>query len=146
MQIDIRAVADSDHGDWTALWTDYLRFYETDLPGDVYAVTWQRILDPDVPMHAALAFHGDTAVGLVNFLYHKTFWDIRDRCYLNDLFVSAGARGGGAGAALIRHVENHAAGRGAGEVYWLTASDNLTARRLYDRVARLTPFIKYKIV
>lgn len=145
MQTEIRAVAADDHADWAALWHDYLRFYKTELPAEVYAASWQRILDPDTPMHSALAHRGGSAIGLVNFLYHKTFWDTRDRCYLNDLFVSADARGSGAGEALIRHVGAHAAARGAGEVYWMTANDNLTARRLYDRVASLTPFIKYKL-
>jgi len=29
-------------------------------------------------------------------------------------------------------------------VYWLTQDFNHTARNLYDRVAQLTPFIKYQ--
>jgi hypothetical protein len=33
---------------------------------------------------------------------------------------------------------------GTPDVYWLTASDNTTARQLYDRVGRLTPFVKYE--
>lgn len=145
MPIDIRAVTAGDHDKWSDLWRSYLQFYKTELPPEVYAASWQRILDPDTPMHSALAFRGDEAIGLVNFLYHKSFWVTRDRRYLNDLYVSTDARGSGAGESLIRYVDTHAAGCGAGEVYWLTAQDNLTARRLYDRVATLTPFIKYKI-
>ena len=33
---------------------------------------------------------------------------------------------------------------GADQVYWLTAHSNATARKLYDRVGQLTPFIKYR--
>jgi hypothetical protein len=33
---------------------------------------------------------------------------------------------------------------GADEVYWLTQEFNATARRLYDQVAKATPFIKYR--
>jgi GNAT superfamily N-acetyltransferase len=144
MQFEIRAVTEQDHAEWSSLWRAYLQFYKAELPPEVYATSWQRILDPGTPMHSALAHRDDTAIGLVNFLYHKTFWDTRDRCYLNDLYVSVDARSAGAGEALIRYVNRHAADCGAGEVYWLTAEDNLTARRLYDRVAVLTPFIKYK--
>ncbi|MDG2406467.1 MAG: GNAT family N-acetyltransferase, partial [Paracoccaceae bacterium] len=32
---------------------------------------------------------------------------------------------------------------GTPTVYWLTQDFNHTARQLYDRVATLTPFIKY---
>jgi len=30
-------------------------------------------------------------------------------------------------------------------VYWTTARDNVIARGLYDKVAKLTPFIKYQV-
>jgi len=145
MPIEIRAVNAADHDQWSSLWRADLQSDKTELPPEVYAAPGQRRLDPDTRMHSALAFQGDEAIGLVNFLYHKTFWDKRDRCYLNDLYVSTDARGAGAGETLIRYVDTHAAGCGAQEVYWLTAKATLTARRLYDRVATLTPFIKYKI-
>ena len=32
---------------------------------------------------------------------------------------------------------------GAADVYWLTQEFNVTARRLYDRIGRATPFVKY---
>jgi GNAT superfamily N-acetyltransferase len=144
MRILTRPVTAEDRPVWSGLWRKYLEFYETEVSRDVYDESWRRILDSEIPMHSALAVLDGAPVGLVNFLYHKTFWDIRDKCYLNDLYVTEAARGAGAGAALIAYVNDHAAAQGAGEVYWMTARDNATARRLYDRVAVLTPFIKYK--
>ena len=69
---------------------------------------------------------------------------ITNRCYLEDLFVSPDARGLGAGRALIEAVYAAADAAGADQVYWLTAHSNETARKLYDRVGRLTPFVKYR--
>ncbi|MGX1306119.1 GNAT superfamily N-acetyltransferase [Amorphus suaedae] len=65
-------------------------------------------------------------------------------CYLQDLFVSPDVRGSGAGRALIEAVYEAADAAGAEQVYWLTQTFNETARRLYDRVASVTPFIKYR--
>ena len=48
------------------------------------------------------------------------------------------------GRALIEAVYGAADERGAPSVYWLTQDFNETARVLYDRVANLTPFIKYQ--
>jgi ribosomal protein S18 acetylase RimI-like enzyme len=48
------------------------------------------------------------------------------------------------GRALIKAVYAAADARGADQVYWLTRSDNATARRLYDQVASATEFIKYR--
>ena len=47
------------------------------------------------------------------------------------------------GRALIEAVYAAADRAGAPHVYWLTRHDNATARTLYDRVARLSPFVKY---
>jgi GNAT superfamily N-acetyltransferase len=71
-------------------------------------------------------------------------WSTADRCYLEDLFVARDVRGAGTGKALIEAVYRAADAAGADQVYWLTAHDNEQARRLYDHVARVTPFIKYR--
>lgn len=142
--IETRLAETRDYEAWTVLWRRYLDFYDSSRPMDVYRSSWSKILDPNSKMYSALAFHDGQAVGLVNFLYHASFWEITDRCYLNDLYVSTSHRGGGVGERLIRLVKNHAEEQGASQVYWLTAQDNEPARKLYDRVARLTPFVKYQ--
>ena len=54
------------------------------------------------------------------------------------------ARGTGAGRALIEAVYAAADAAGCPSVYWLTQDFSATARRLYDRVAKKTPFIVYR--
>lgn len=138
--------AQAEHeADWRALWADYLAFYKTTRAEDVYAKSWERILDPVEPMYSFLAYDGTRAVGLTNFLYHRSFWEIPERCYLNDLIVTEEARGLGAGRALIMAVKDHAAAQGCEKLYWTTAQDNHAARALYDKLSNLTPFIKYDI-
>ena len=53
-------------------------------------------------------------------------------------------RGKGIGRALIEAVYAAADAHGAATVYWMTQDFNATARQLYDRIATLTPFIKYQ--
>jgi len=48
---------------------------------------------------------------------------------------------GGVGRALIEAVYAEADAAGCPAVYWLTQDLNAPARRLYDRVAHVTPFI-----
>lgn len=141
--LQIRPVAAADRSAWSGLWDRYLAFYETARDGAQHDLTWARILDPDVPMHALLAWDGENAIGLANFLYHPGFWDAGDLCYLNDLFVEPSARGSGAGAALIEAVARDAAQKEVSEFYWLTAESNQTARALYDRVAERSGFLHY---
>jgi len=145
MPIDIRPLEPSDREAWLPLWQGYLTFYETAVPDAVTDETWRRIVDPSGPIHAFGAFDGASRlIGIVHYLYHPVTRSIAERCYLGDLFVSPDARGTGAGKALIEAVYRAADAAGADQVYWLTATTNATARKLYDHVARATPFMKYQ--
>lgn len=143
--IAITPLAASDEADWRRLWTGYLEFYETSVPEEVYATTWERLLSGrDGEFHGLIARDGaGTALGLTHYLFHRHCWSVADVVYLQDLFVAPDIRGGGVGRALIERVYAEADKAGAANVYWLTQSFNTTARALYDRIAKETPFIKY---
>jgi len=138
----IRPLRADDRSEWTRLWHAYLEFYETALPETVYETTFARLLG-DAPQYALLAEADGLAVGLVHYLFHAHNWHIAPVCYLQDLYVDATARGQGAGRALIEAVYAAADEAGAADTYWTTQHFNTGARQLYDRVGRLTPFIKY---
>ncbi|MCP5088554.1 MAG: GNAT family N-acetyltransferase [Rhodobacteraceae bacterium] len=146
MNVTVRPVTKTDEQIWRDLWRDYLAFYETERPEMVYEQTWARILDDKEEMYSFLAENkAGEAVGLVNFLFHTSFWEIEKVCYLNDLYTTPKARSLGAGKAMIDAVVSTANKHNSASVYWLTAADNVRARRLYDYVATLTPFVKYRV-
>ncbi|WPP46585.1 GNAT family N-acetyltransferase [Pseudomonas sp. AN-1] len=140
----IRPLDAADHAAWLPLWQAYQRFYDTALPAATSAVTWQRFLDPSEPMHAALAWRDGVAVGLVHWIFHRSCWTPGDYCYLQDLYVAEGQRGGGIGRALIEHVRAQAIAAGASRVHWLTQETNYPGRQLYDRLAERSGFIQYR--
>ncbi|MET3791144.1 GNAT family N-acetyltransferase [Aquamicrobium terrae] len=145
--IIIRPLEAGDHGAWQRLWSAYLAFYETELPQEVHASTWQRLFSPgEFEPKGFIALIDGKAVGLTHYLYHRSCWSLVDNCYLQDLFADPAARGRGVGAALIEAVRQAAAKRGVTNVYWMTHETNATARRLYDRVARRTGFIEYDLL
>lgn len=142
-QIEIRPVSAADHAAWLPLWQGYLHFYESELPADTSASTWQRFLDPAEPTHAALAWRDGRAVGLVQWIFHRSNWSVAHSCYLQDLFVSPDVRGGGVGRKLIEHVYGQARSAGSPRVHWLTQESNHTAMQLYDRIAERAGFTQY---
>jgi GNAT superfamily N-acetyltransferase len=144
MRVRVRPLEAADHEAWLPLWRGYLEFYKTTLPDEVTADTWRRLLDPKSGIHGFGAFDGEELVGIVHYLFHPVTWSVSQRCYLEDLFVSPSARGSGAGRKLIEAVYRAADEVGADQVYWLTAQSNTEARRLYDHVGQLTPFVKYR--
>jgi GNAT superfamily N-acetyltransferase len=145
MTFAIRPLAAADRPQWEMLWQGYLTFYKSDVPPHVTDVTWTRILDPEAPIHGLCGATPDgRLLGIVHYLFHPVTWAVGPRCYLEDLFTAEEARGRGVGRALIDAVYAAADARGADQVYWLTQEFNATARRLYDQVASVTPFIKYR--
>ena len=133
-----------DFDDWRALWEKYLNFYDTQLSEEVYAKTFNRLVTKEnTSQNAIVAKYGSRMVGLVHFIFHPHNWKTEDVCYLQDLFVSDSVRGQGIGRQLIEAVYDEADNRGAPTVYWLTQEFNKPARLLYDKIATVTPFIKY---
>lgn len=140
----IRPLEPRDAPDWRRLWTSYLAFYNTTVPEAVYTSTFARLLGDDArDFNGLIAETDGHPVGLAHYLFHRHCWKIEPVCYLQDLFVDPQARGTGLGRALIEAVYALADAEGAPAVYWLTQDFNHDARLLYDRVAKVTPFIRY---
>ncbi len=142
-QIEIRPLHPADHDAWDALWQGYLAYYQTELPASVRQIAFDRLVAADTKTHGLLACEGGAPVGLVHYIYHDHLWRPEGVCYLQDLFTTPQARGKGVARALIKAVYRAADAAGVPRVYWLTQDFNTTARRLYDQVAKLSPFIKY---
>jgi GNAT superfamily N-acetyltransferase len=145
--LNIRPVCDADFQAWTPLWDGYNAFYgregETALSDNITRTTWQRFLDPAEPVFALVAETDHTLVGLAHYLFHRSTTRIGLTCYLQDLFTLEAARGSGVGKALVHAVYDQAQNAGITRVYWQTRASNVTARRLYDKMATHAGFIVY---
>ena len=144
-EIVVRPLRPEDEAEWRRMWRAYLEFYEATRPEEVYATTFARMLSGQPgEFRALIAELGGRPVGLAHYLFHRTGWEIAETCYLQDLYADPAVRGAGVGRALIEAVYTRADAANAPSVYWLTQDFNQTARKLYDRVGELTPFVKYQ--
>jgi GNAT superfamily N-acetyltransferase len=141
----VRAPDRHDRGAWEALWSGYQAFYQAEITDATTDETWRRLHDPAEPVWAALAWRDGRAVGLVQWVFHRSTWSTGDFCYLNDLFVAPDLRGGGVGRRLIEHVHAEAKRAGCGRLYWLTHATNTQAMKLYDAVAANSGFVQYRM-
>jgi GNAT superfamily N-acetyltransferase len=142
----VRPLEQADHSEWRRLWTAYLTFYKATVSEEVYETTWRRLFsDGEFEPKGLLAIIDEKPIGLVHFLYHRSCWSLVNNCYLQDLFTDPDARGKGEGTALIKAVQDETAKIGVTNFYWMTHETNAMARRLYDRIARLTGFIEYDL-
>jgi len=141
----VRPLTAADKPEWVRLWRAYLEFYETELSPEIYGTYFERLLGDDPQdFHGLIAEVDGKPVGLTHYVFHRHGWKAENTSYLQDLYADLNVRGQGVGRALIEAVYSEADIANAPSVYWLTQDFNAEARKLYDRVGTLSPFIKYK--
>jgi GNAT superfamily N-acetyltransferase len=144
MQIKVRPIVIEDYSNWLPLWNGYLEFYKTTLPIEQTQLTFQRMLDPSIPLEGLVA-EDETGrlLGLITFVYHYSTFAPKSYCYIEDLFIGKEARGFGVATHLIEAVCELAKEAGSSKIYWQTHETNAVARHLYDKIASNHGFIIY---
>jgi GNAT superfamily N-acetyltransferase len=140
--IKIRPIQKDDHASWKNLWAAYLKFYQTDLDPEITDQTWKRMHDDIFGLVAINA--EEKVVGFVHYVFHPSTWSKSNICYLEDLFVDENSRNCGVATLLIEAVYEEARKKNASQTYWITQEFNHSARKVYDKLADLTPFVRYK--
>ncbi|WEX09972.1 GNAT family N-acetyltransferase [Chelativorans sp. AA-79] len=143
-EIMIRRFLPADRWRWAELWQGYNTFYEREVEERVTTRLWERLMAGAGEPHGFAAETDGKVVGLAHYFFVFSTSDWNPRCYMQDLFTDPAMRGRGVGHALIQAVYEEADRNEAAQTYWLTQEFNETARKLYDRVARATPFVKYQ--
>src|SRR5262249_50232498 len=142
---EVRRLRADDRQRWGELWAGYLSFYRADVSDEVTERSFDRLCAGDAEMVGLVAVGGgDTPIGLARLIFHPPPGSAAPSCYLEDLFVDRGRRGGDAARALFDAVYAHAREAGADRVYWHTQQFNGAARSLYDTVGQLTSFVVYE--
>ena len=143
--VQIRPLKQTVFDEWSTLWRGYMKIYETVLSDNIYQTTFTRLINPErTHQNALVAVQNGHLIGLVHFIFHAHNWRSEDVVYLQDLYADPAVRGTGVGRKLIEATYQAADENGTPNVYWMTQEFNQTARTLYDRIAHLTPFIKYQ--
>ena len=144
MSIAVRQIQVGDKAAWQELFFAYLKFYETS-PSDVNSeLLWDRLTNSEPKIQALVAEANGVVIGIVHFHYQLSTWSETSHCYLEDLYVAEGARGKGVAKALIQQVQELAIKQGCSELFWITKESNSIARKLYDKVADLSDFVRYE--
>lgn len=142
--LTIRPIVAADRASWDEMWAGYLTFYKTSLPPEVSDNTFARILSGEV---VGLIAENDEgyAVGIAHALVYASTWSLKPSGYLHDLYVRNDARVKGTGRALIQELVERGRREGWRRLYWQTASDNITAQALYDKIATRTGWVRYEL-
>ncbi|WP_253258900.1 GNAT family N-acetyltransferase [Subtercola boreus] len=144
--VSIRPVEAGDVDQWQRLYIGYGEFYNSPTAGDIATRVWGWLLDPAHETEGFVAVDGsERLVGLAHVREFARPLAGARGLYLDDLFVAPDARGGGVATALLTSLRSLAAARGLDVVRWITAADNATAQRVYDKLADKTAWVTYSI-
>jgi GNAT superfamily N-acetyltransferase len=146
MTITVRQIEPKDRDAWQPLYLAYLEFYKSEPIDSSTELVWNRLTSANPEIQGLVAEVDGKVSGFTHFHYQLTTWSHTGHCYLEDLFVEEHSRGKGAARALIEAVRARAVERGYSELFWITRSTNETARKLYDKVATATDFVRYEIL
>lgn len=143
--VQVRPIAENDRDAWVELYRGYRDFYHKPHDAAVFETVWGWLMDPDHSTRCLIATIDGSPVGLGHYRSFARPIDGGKGIYLDDLFTSPAARGSGAGSEILARLAEIARDEGASVVRWITADSNETARRIYDRVARQTPWVTYDL-
>jgi len=145
MPLIVRQVLVGDKTRWRELYESYLKFYNSETIESSIEIVWQRLTKDEPEIHGLVAELNGEVIGFTHFHYQLSTWTHTFHCYLEDLYVSEEERGKGAATALIAEVKKLAVARKCSELFWITKESNETARKLYDKVANRSDFVRYEI-
>lgn len=140
----VRALQPDDRAGWDALWTQYLQFYQQNLPQSTTDLTWRRLMEGRELWGFVGLDDSGRIVGFTHYHFHLSTWSPAGYCYLEDLFVDPASRGRHVGRALIEAVYKAADDRGIARVYWHTENTNARAQILYNQIGYLTPYLQFR--
>ncbi len=143
--VSVRPIAAGDEDAWRRLFRDYGVFYETHFEEHVLDHVWRQLHDESPRLHALVAEVGGDVVGIAHYRSHPDTFSVGRDWYLDDMYVDPSNRGHGVASALIEHLTALARATGPGTLRWITADDNATAQRVYDRLAKRTTWVTYEV-
>lgn len=141
----VRDPTPADEAAWRDLWAGYNRHYHAVIPPEVTDATWARIVHADPVIHTRLAEHNGVVVGFANVALHASTWRVPPDAYLEDLFVAEHVRGRRIGAALLDDLIQRCHANGWTRLSWHTATENASARKLYDRYILPEALVRYRL-
>jgi ribosomal protein S18 acetylase RimI-like enzyme len=135
----IRPATARDISDLTRLIAEFRDWWGKSDPPDAQIRATLESLIADPSTEYLLALDGDgRAVGVCQLRYRPSVWTGAKDCWLEDLFVSEAARGGGHGRELVDRALGSARARGCKRIELDVNEQNEGALRFYESLGFMT--------
>ncbi|WP_426369722.1 GNAT family N-acetyltransferase [Pseudocolwellia sp. HL-MZ7] len=102
------------------------------------ATITESIFSDDSHVNALICELDGKAIGIAVYFYNYSTWLAKPGLYLEDLYVSADARGKGAGKLLLQEMAKIALDKGCGRFEWSCLDWNKPSRDFYESIGAIS--------
>ena len=141
----IRNIKPSDKEDWQKLFYAYADFYKVEMNSIILNTVWSWLTDAKHELNGLVCEFEEKIVAFAHYRRMPRPLRGKDIGFLDDLFVAPEFRGLKIGEQIISKLKTISTEKGWGLVRWITRSDNLRAKSLYDRVSNKTNWEVYEL-
>lgn len=89
------------------------------------------LFDEGSTVHSLICERDGQAIGFAVYFFSYSTWQGRNGIYLEDLYITPGQRGGGAGRDVLRYIAREAVAKGCGRFEWSVLDWNEPAIGFY---------------
>jgi GNAT superfamily N-acetyltransferase len=145
---DIREATSADAGTILRFITE-LAIYEKaghEVEATVETIT-ESLFGTNSVSHAAICERDGVPVGFAVWFFSYSTWQARNGLYLEDLYVTPGQRGTGAGRLMLRYLARIAVEKGCGRFEWSVLDWNEPAIKAYQAIGAepLSEWTRYRL-
>ena len=144
-KIFIRSIKPTDKENWQELYRGYAQFYKVEMTQGILNTVWSWLLDEKHELNALVCEFNEKIVAFAHFRRMPSPLRGKDIGFLDDLFVLPEFRGIKIGEKLILKLNEISKNKKWDLVRWITRSDNLRAKSLYDKVSNKTNWEVYEL-
>ena len=141
----IRSIQLNDKEDWQKLYQDYAKFYKVEMTQIILNTVWSWLLDEQHELKGLVCELEGKIVAFAHYRRMPSPLRGKDIGFLDDLFVLPEFRGLKIGKKIILKLNEISKNKKWNLVRWITRSDNLRAKSLYDRVSKKTNWEVYEL-
>ena len=141
----IREIQLKDKKHWEQLYKGYADFYKVEMNNEILQTVWNWLNDNNHELKGIGYEIDGKIVGIAH--YRKLLSPLKGKYigYLDDIFVDPKYRGRKIGRKLLNKIKEISKANNWHLVRWQTDEDNLTAKKLYDKVATKTKKNVYEL-
>jgi GNAT superfamily N-acetyltransferase len=141
----IREIQLKDKEHWEKLYKGYANFYKVEMNNQILQTVWNWLNDKNHELKGISYEVDGKIVGIAH--YRKLLSPLKGKYigYLDDIFVDPEYRGQKIGEKLLIKIKEISKANDWNLVRWQTDEDNLTAKKLYDKIATKTKKNVYEL-